>query len=79
MVTVYSTKTCSFCRATKQYLSGFNVPYQEVMVDGLPNGAEILIEKSGQLGVPVIDIDGEIVIGFNRPLIDDLLRKKKLL
>lgn len=48
------------------------------MVDEIPNGAELLLEKSGQLGVPVIDFGEEVVIGFNRPQIDLLLREKKL-
>lgn len=78
MVKIYSTKTCGFCHAVKQYLDGLKVPYEVVMVDELPNGAELLLEKSGQLGVPVIDFGEEVVIGFNRPQIDLLLREKKL-
>jgi glutaredoxin 3 len=78
MVTIYSTKTCGFCRAVKQYLDGLKVPYEVVMVDEVPNGAELLLEKSGQLGVPVIDFGKEVVIGFNRPQIDLLLRENKL-
>lgn len=79
MVTIYSTKTCGFCRAVKQYLEGLKVPYEEIKVDEVPNGGQMLIEKSGQLGVPVIDFDGQIVVGFNRPQIDLLLREKKLI
>lgn len=79
MVTIYSTRTCAFCHATKQYLHGLKVPYEEVKVDEIPDGPQKLIEKSGQLGVPVIDFDGDIVIGFNRPQIDLLLREKKLI
>lgn len=79
MVTIYSTRTCAFCHATKQYLDGLKVPYEEVKVDEIPGGPEKLLEKSGQLGVPVIDFDGDIVIGFNRPQIDLLLREKKLI
>lgn len=78
-ITIYSTRTCAFCHAVKKYLEGLKVNYDEVKVDEIPNGAEKLIEKSGQLGVPVIDFDGEIVIGFNRPQIDLLLRDHKLI
>jgi glutaredoxin len=79
MITIYSTRTCGFCHAAKQYLSGLKVDYDEVKVDEIPNGAQKLYEKSGQLGVPVLDFDGEIIIGFNRPHIDLLLREKKLI
>jgi glutaredoxin len=79
MITIYSTRTCGFCHAAKQYLSGLKVDYEEVKVDEIPNGAQKLYEKSGQLGVPVLDFDGEIIIGFNRPHIDLMLREKKLI
>ena len=79
MITIYSTRTCGFCHAAKQYLQSIKVDYDEVKVDEIPDGAQKLIEKSGQLGVPVIDFDGTVVIGFDRPRIDTLLREKKLI
>lgn len=79
MVTIYTTRTCAFCHATKQYLDGLGVEYDEVKVDEIPDGPQKLIEKSGQLGVPVTDFDGDVVIGFNRPQIDLLLREKELI
>lgn len=78
-ITVYSTKTCAFCHALKQYLDGHKVKYEEVKVDETPDGPQQLIEKSGQMGVPVIDFDGTVVVGFNRPKIDMLLRENKLI
>lgn len=78
-ITIYSTRTCAFCHAAKKYLESLKVNYKEVKVDEVPDGAEMLIEKSGQLGVPVIDFDGQIIIGFNRPQIDLLLREAKLI
>jgi glutaredoxin 3 len=78
MITIYSTRTCGFCHAAKQYLTGQNIPYEEVKVDEIPQGAEMLLEKSGQLGVPVIDVDGDIIIGFNRPALDHLIREKNI-
>lgn len=79
MITIYSTRTCGFCHAAKQYLSGLGVAFDEVKVDEIPDGPMQLIEKSGQLGVPVLDFDGDVVIGFDRPSIDHLLREKKLI
>ena len=77
-ITIYSTKTCVYCHALKQYLDGLKVTYEEVMVDESPDGVQQLIEKSGQMGVPVTDFAGTIVVGYNRPQIDMLLREHKL-
>lgn len=79
MVNVYTTKTCAFCHTAKQYLDGLKVPYEEVKVDELPDGPQQLIKASGQLGVPVIKIDDDTIIGFNRPQLDLLLRENKLI
>lgn len=79
MITIYSTRTCAFCHAAKQYLTGLKVPFVEVKVDEVPDGPQQLIDKSGQLGVPVIDFDDNIIIGFDRPKLDLLLREKKLI
>lgn len=79
MITIYSTKTCGFCHAAKKYLDDLNVKYEEVKVDEVPDGTEQLIEKSGQMGVPVIDFDGTIIVGFNRPKLDLLLRENNLI
>ena len=78
MITIYSTRTCAFCHAAKQYLAGRNIEYEEVKVDEIQDGAQMLYEKSGQLGVPVIDVDGDIVIGFDRNTLDHLIREKKI-
>lgn len=78
-ITVYTTRTCAFCHALKQYLDGLKIAYDEVKVDDVPNGTQELLDKSGQLGVPVTDIDGQIIVGFNRHQIDLLLREKKLI
>lgn len=79
MITIYSTRTCGFCHAAKQYLNGLGVKFDEVKVDEIPDGPQKLIEKSGQLGVPVIEFDKNIIIGFDRPKLDLLLREKKLI
>ena len=78
MITIYSTRTCGFCHAAKQYLDGRGISYDEVKVDEIPDGAQILIQKSGQLGVPVIEVDGEVIIGFDRPRLDALIAEKNL-
>ncbi len=72
-VTVYSTPTCSWCQAAKDHLTSHNVSFDEVDVAADMERAREMVEKSGQYGVPVLDIDGEIVIGFDRTRINALL------
>jgi glutaredoxin len=79
MIQIYSTRTCAFCHAAKKYLDGLKVPYEEIKVDEVENGPQKLLDASGQLGVPVIKIDDQTIVGFNRPQIDLLLREKKLI
>lgn len=62
----------------KAYFDKLGVKYKDVDVEHDMSAAKEAVEKSGQMGVPVIDIDGEIVVGFNRPKIDELLEAKKL-
>jgi len=72
-VTVYSTPTCSWCTAAKQHLSANSVSFEDIDVSTDMSRAREMVEKSGQYGVPVIDIDGEIIVGFDRTRIDALL------
>ncbi|MFA6064295.1 MAG: glutaredoxin domain-containing protein [archaeon] len=77
-VTVYSTSTCPYCVMAKDWLKGKKVEYEDVNVGINQERAREMITKSGQMGVPVIDIDGEIIIGFDRPRIETALKNKKL-
>ena len=72
-VTIYTTPTCTYCHMAKDYFKEYNIAYEEkdVAVD-IP-AQEAMIEKSGQMGVPVIDVGGEIVIGFDRTRLEALL------
>ena len=72
-VTVYSTPTCSWCQAAKEHLTSHNLSFDDVDVAADMERAREMVEKSGQYGVPVLDIDGEIVIGFDRTRINALL------
>lgn len=75
-VLVYTTPTCPYCHATKNFLRNLGVPFREVDVSTDPKAARDLIIKSGQMGVPVIDIDGEIIVGFDRESIISALRRR---
>ncbi len=72
-ITIYSTPTCSWCQAAKDYLRSREIEFEDVDVSADMNRAMEMVEKSGQQGVPVIDIDGEMIVGFDKPRIDSLL------
>ena len=63
----------------KSYFDKLGVKYTDVDVEKDPAAAREAVEKSGQMGVPVIDMNGTIVLGFNRPKIDELLKAQKLI
>ncbi len=79
MITVYSTTWCGFCHMAKAYFDKLGVKYTDKDIETDPSFAHEAVDKSGQRGVPVIDIDGEIIVGFDKPRIDKLLHDKKLI
>ena len=72
-VMVYSTPTCPYCVMAKRYLSERGIKYEDINVAADQARALEMLTKTGQMGVPVLDIGGQVVIGFNRPAIDDAL------
>ncbi|HEX3027842.1 MAG TPA: glutaredoxin domain-containing protein [Clostridia bacterium] len=72
-VKVYSTQTCPYCIMAKKYLESKNVEFEYLDVSSNRELANEMISKSGQRGVPVIDIDGNIIIGFDKEKIDSCL------
>lgn len=73
VVKVYSTPTCPWCVRAKQYFASKNIPYTDINVAVDRNAAMEMVQKSGQQGVPVIEIDGNIIVGFDQARIDSLL------
>lgn len=72
-VKIYSTKTCVFCKAAKEFFKENNVAFEDVDVGSDHQAAVEMITKSGQMGVPVIDINGQIVVGFDKERLVQLL------
>ena len=66
---VYSTSTCPYCIKLKKFLTEKNIPFENIDVGSNPQKAKEMVEKSGQMGVPVIDIDGKIITGFDKETI----------
>ena len=78
MIDVYSADWCAFCRQAKSYFDSLGVKYTEKNVEQDPALAQESVDKSGQMGIPVIDIDGTIIVGFDKPKIDATLKQKQL-
>ncbi len=74
MVKIYSTPTCVYCKTLKEYLKKNKVEFQDIDVSKDEKELQKMIKDSGQMGVPVVDIDGEIVVGFDKQKIDELLK-----
>ena len=73
-VTIYSTPTCHFCHEAKEYFMANHVPYTEYNVaSDLPRRQE-MIQKSGQMGVPVIYVGDELIVGFDQDRLKELLK-----
>ena len=77
MITLYSAKWCAYCHAAKDYFDKIGVEYTVKDIEADPAFAEESVNKSGQRGIPVIDIDGEIIVGFDKPRIDAALASQK--
>jgi glutaredoxin-like YruB-family protein len=73
LVVVYTTDVCPWCTRVKAYLRQNNVSFREINVQHDPQAARRMVERSGQQGVPQLDIDGLVVVGFDKPRIDSLL------
>jgi glutaredoxin-like YruB-family protein len=73
-VKVYSTPSCPWCTEAKNYLSSKHVQFEDIDVSRNMEAAREMVQKSGQRGVPVLDINGSIVVGFDQAAIDTLLR-----
>jgi glutaredoxin-like YruB-family protein len=75
-IKVYSTPSCPYCHLTKEFLKENNIEFEDVDVSKDEAALMEMINKSGQMGVPVIDIDGEIIVGFNRAEIERIIKEK---
>jgi len=74
MVKVYSTPSCPYCVTLKNFLKERDIQFEDIDVSQNEIAQKEMIEKSGQYGVPVVDIDGEIIIGFDQDKIKKLLK-----
>ncbi len=71
--TIYSTPTCPYCKHVKEFFDQHNVEYEEIDVSADHEKAQEMIHKSGQMGVPVIEIGEDVVVGFDKAKLKELL------
>jgi glutaredoxin-like YruB-family protein len=77
MIKVYSTPSCPYCITLKNYLKEKGIGFSDIDVSADEQELKKMVDKSGQMGVPVVDIDGQIIVGFNRDKIAELLNIKE--
>lgn len=76
-VTIYTTPTCHYCHAAKEYFKENDINYSEKDVTKDMAARQQMIEKSGQMGVPVIQVGDDVIIGFNQKVLEEKLGIKK--
>jgi len=75
-VVIYTTPECAYCKMAKEFFRQNNISYEEKDVSVDDKAREEMVEKSGQLGAPVVDIDGRIIVGFDKEALSELLGVK---
>lgn len=75
-ITIYTTPSCVYCKMTKAFFKEHNVTYEERDVSSDASARDEMIGKSNQMAVPVVDIDGQIIVGFDKEALSELLHIK---
>lgn len=71
-VTIYTAPLCHFCQAAKDFFNKHQIPFEEIDISQDPVKAEEIIAKTGQVGVPVIEIGDKFILGFDKPLLEEM-------
>lgn len=72
-IKIYSTPSCPYCKLAKDFMKEKKIDFKEIDVASDPTAANEMVKISGQMGVPVIDIDGQIIVGWNKDAIEESL------
>ena len=75
-VKIYSTPTCPYCKLVKDYFNEQNIAFADIDVANNAAAANDMVKLSGQMGVPVIDVDGAIIVGWNKSALEEALHHK---
>ncbi len=76
-IKVYSTPTCPYCKLVKEYLTEKKIAFTDIDVASNPQAANEMVKLSGQMGVPVIDVDGQVIVGWNKGALEEALGMKQ--
>ncbi len=74
-VKIYTTPTCAYCKMAKEYFKENNIAYEEHNVAEDADKRQEMFEKTGQMGVPVIEVDNQVIIGFDKSKVEELLEE----
>ena len=77
MIKIYSTPTCPYCFALKSFLKDHNIEFEDIDVSRDDQALQDLVQKTGQMGVPVLEADGKIIVGFDKEKVCELLGIKE--
>lgn len=76
-IKVYSTPTCPYCKLVKDYLHDQSLAFEDIDVAANGDAAKEMVKISGQMGVPVIDVNGQIIVGWNKQALEDVIQHQK--
>ncbi len=76
-VKAYSTPTCPYCKLTKDYFKEKGIAFEDIDVSADSGAAQEMVKLSGQMGVPVVDVDGHVIVGWNKNLLEEALAGSK--
>lgn len=76
-IKVYSTPTCPYCKLVKEYLNEKEIEFQDIDVASDPVAANEMVKLSGQMGVPVVDVDGQVIVGWNKDALEEAIGSAK--
>ena len=74
MITLYSSPACAYCHMAREYLKGKKLKFKEYDISDNPKAYQWVADNVGQIAPPVLDINGTVILGFNRPSIDEALK-----
>lgn len=73
-IKVYSTPTCPYCKLVKEFLQSQKLPFEDIDVAADGDAAKEMVKISGQMGVPVIDVNGQIIVGWNKQALENAIK-----
>lgn len=76
-IKVYSTPTCPYCKLVKDYLQEQKLSFEDIDVAADGEAAKEMVKISGQMGVPVVDVNGHIIVGWNKQALEDVIHSQK--